>query len=99
MQAGFPGRHDLPPVTVVIFKRDADFRPYKPLDRGQPAAVSGLFARTAYSDVIGLDGEATGIDVHHTILHEAVIGSSATGPGPCRSGPRKGLPRSTRPCG
>jgi len=72
MQAGFPGRHDLPPVTVVIFKRDADFRPYKPLDRGQPAAVSGLFARTAYSDVIGLDGEATGIDVHHTILHEAV---------------------------
>jgi hypothetical protein len=34
--------------------------------------VSGLFARTAYSDVIGLDGEATGIDVHHTILHEAV---------------------------
>jgi hypothetical protein len=73
MAIGFPAAAaDLSPVTVVIFKRDADFQPFKPLDRDKPAAVSGLFARTPFADVIGLDGEAKGVDVRRTVLHEAV---------------------------
>jgi hypothetical protein len=73
MSVGFPGTVDqLPFVTVVIFRRDADFQRYKPWEAGRPAAIAGLFARTPFSDVIGLDGEDNGIDVHRTIQHEAV---------------------------
>src|SRR5262245_26307255 len=31
------------PVTVVVFKDDASFRPFKPLYEGKPASMSGVF--------------------------------------------------------
>jgi hypothetical protein len=31
------------PITVIVFKNDGAFTPYKPLYQGKPAAVSGYF--------------------------------------------------------
>src|SRR6266545_1701185 len=31
------------PITVVVFKNDSEYRPFKPLHQGKPADVSGHF--------------------------------------------------------
>src|SRR5262245_63173667 len=31
------------PITVIVFKDDTAYKPYKPLYQGKPAAVSGYF--------------------------------------------------------
>src|SRR5689334_18908251 len=32
-----------PPITVVVFKDDGSFRPFKPVYRGKPANIAGFF--------------------------------------------------------
>src|SRR5947207_11671422 len=41
----FPGfsRRASEPITVVVFKNDSGFRPYKPLYRGKPASLAGFY--------------------------------------------------------
>jgi tetratricopeptide (TPR) repeat protein len=60
------------PVTVVIFKDEASFRPYKPLYDGKPANVAGYFHRDEDQNVVSLD--LTGNKLHPLaiIFHEYV---------------------------
>src|ERR1051325_7736976 len=43
------------PVTVIVFKNDASFRPYKPLYNGVPASISGYFQQGQDENIIALD--------------------------------------------
>jgi tetratricopeptide (TPR) repeat protein len=54
-------------TTVVVFKDDAAFRPYKPQYRGQPANVSGYFQSGLDANFIALNGE---IESPSVIYHE-----------------------------
>jgi hypothetical protein len=37
------GQQAPPPITVVVFKDDSSFRPFKPLYQGKPANIAGYF--------------------------------------------------------
>lgn len=59
-------------TTIVIFATDSDFQPYKPLFRGRPIELAGVFAGGDDESVMAL---AAGRDVApalHTIQHEYV---------------------------
>ncbi len=47
------------PVTVLAFRDERSFRPYRPLYRGQPVNVSGFFQRTQDGALIALDMSAS----------------------------------------
>ncbi len=42
-------------ITVMVFKSDGAFKPFKPLYNGKPANVSGYFQRTPDEDIIALN--------------------------------------------
>ncbi len=50
------------PVTVVAFRDDRSFRPYKPLYNGKPANISGFFQRSGDEPLIALDINAASED-------------------------------------
>jgi tetratricopeptide (TPR) repeat protein len=54
-------------TTVVVFKDDATFRPFKPLYQGKPANIAGYFQSGDDVDFIALNGE---IDTPSVIYHE-----------------------------
>ncbi len=59
------------PVTVVVFKSDSSFKPFKPLYNGKPANVAGYFQSSTDENLIALT--ATGYNEEHplaTIFHE-----------------------------
>src|SRR2546427_9840343 len=57
------------PITVVVFKDDAAFRPFKPLYEGKPANVAGYFQSGPDVDYIALSAD---IQTPHVIYHEFV---------------------------
>ena len=62
----------LPPLTVVLFRRDKDYTPYKLLrPNGEVAPVAGQFVRRATWSVIGMARDADNEDLERTIHHEA----------------------------
>jgi len=68
--ADVSGRADVP-VTVVMFKDDASFAPFKPLYRGRPQNVHGYFRRGDDENVIALNLDVS--DTEHplrVIFHE-----------------------------
>ncbi len=66
-----PGK--LPPLTVVIFRRDKEFRPFRPLaPDGKPRDVSGFFSRAPSWSVFGLVGSQSDESSQRTVYHEAV---------------------------
>lgn len=60
------------PVTIVLFRSDADFRPYKPLEKGRPAAVGGYFSRSDLGNFIALGADEADANTRHVIFHECV---------------------------
>jgi tetratricopeptide (TPR) repeat protein len=62
----------LPPLTVVLFKRDKDYTPYKLLrPNGQVAPIAGQFARRATWSVVGMARDSDNEELQRTIHHEA----------------------------
>ncbi|HEY4248886.1 MAG TPA: DUF1570 domain-containing protein [Lacunisphaera sp.] len=63
----------LPPLTIVIFDRDKDFRPFRPLKpNGKPWDVAGFFSRQEGWSVFGLAGTDMDEDLRRTVFHEGV---------------------------
>ena len=63
----------LPPLTIVIFDREKDFRPFRPLKpNGKPWDVAGFFSRQEGWSVFGLAGTDMDEDLRRTVFHEGV---------------------------
>lgn len=60
------------PTTVVVFKSDSSFGPYKPLFRGRPADVAGYFQSGFDMNYITLSAERRQYDSYAMIFHESV---------------------------
>ncbi|HEY2383797.1 MAG TPA: tetratricopeptide repeat protein [Terriglobia bacterium] len=59
-----------PPMTVLVFKDDASFLPYKPLYQGKPANVAGYFQSGQDMNFIALTaGTQTPRVIYHEFLH------------------------------
>jgi tetratricopeptide (TPR) repeat protein len=58
------------PTTVMVFKNDGSFKPYKPLYNGKPANVAGYFQPGQDENVIALDISANDQRPLSVIYHE-----------------------------
>lgn len=58
------------PITVVVFKSDGSFKPFKPLYGGKPASLSGFFQRSEDENLIALDMNAGTEYPMAVIFHE-----------------------------
>src|SRR5262245_26810171 len=58
------------PITVLAFKSDSAFVPFKPLYNGKPASVSGYFQRGEDENLIALNLSTTDEYPLRVILHE-----------------------------
>lgn len=58
------------PTTVVVFKHDASFKPYKPLYNGKPGNLSGYFQPGEDQNLIALDISANQEHPMSVIFHE-----------------------------
>ncbi len=62
----------LPPLTVVIFDRDKDYTPYKPMrPNGKTANVAGQFVWRPTWSMIGMAKETDSAELRSTLQHEA----------------------------
>ena len=59
------------PVTVVIFRNDKSFTPFKPLYEGHPTDVAGFFQAGEDRNLIALNASASGNPLH-VIFHEYI---------------------------
>jgi tetratricopeptide (TPR) repeat protein len=57
------------PITVVVFKDDTSFRPFKPLYKGKPASLAGFFQAGQDVNFIALTGDS---ETPQVIFHEFV---------------------------
>jgi tetratricopeptide (TPR) repeat protein len=62
----------LQPVTVVLFRSQRELRPYKPLEKGKPAMVDGMFMRTPLGNFIECADDSEDEQTRRVIFHEAV---------------------------
>lgn len=60
------------PTTVIVFKNDSSFGPYKPLFRGRPADVAAYFQFGSDMNYITLSTERRQDDSYAMIFHESV---------------------------
>jgi hypothetical protein len=61
------------PTTVVLFKNDSSYEPFKPLFKGRPTQqVAGFFQSGRDANYITLSAERLGEAPYHTIFHEYV---------------------------
>src|SRR5882762_11526705 len=58
------------PTTVMVFKSDGSFKPYKPLYNGKPANLAGYFQPGQDENVIALDISANDQRPMSVIYHE-----------------------------
>lgn len=58
------------PVTVVVFKNDSSFKPFKPLYGGKPANIAGYFQRGEDENIIALNIQADQLRPLSVIYHE-----------------------------
>jgi tetratricopeptide (TPR) repeat protein len=61
-------------TTVIVFRNDSAFRPFKPVYEGKPANVSGYFQSGGARSFIALNGD---VDTPSLIYHEFVHALSA----------------------
>ncbi|HEX8651305.1 MAG TPA: tetratricopeptide repeat protein [Pyrinomonadaceae bacterium] len=59
-------------TTVILFKNDSSYEPFKPLYRGRPAEVAGFFQPGRDTNYITLSAERLGETPYRTIFHEYV---------------------------
>ncbi len=64
--------HASVPTTVLVFKSDGSFRPFKPLYLGKPANVSGYFHAGLDANYIVLTSEFRETNPYAVIFHEYV---------------------------
>src|SRR5215471_1529244 len=60
------------PITVIVFKNDSEYRPFKPLHQGKPADVSGHFQSSGDVAYIALAAGRGGGNPYAVIFHEYV---------------------------
>lgn len=60
------------PTTVIVFKSDSAYRPYKPIFRGQPAEIAGHFQYGSDVNYIALTTERRVDHPYAMIFHESV---------------------------
>src|SRR5262245_24519913 len=60
------------PITVVVFKNDSAYRPFKPFHLGKPAEVSGHFQSSGDVAYIALAAGRGGANPYAVIFHEYV---------------------------
>jgi hypothetical protein len=60
------------PITVIVFKNDGAFKPYKPLYQGKPAALSGYFQPGEDVNYVALTSEFRETNPYAVIFHEYV---------------------------
>lgn len=66
-------RFDAPvPTTVIVFKSDGAYKPFKPLYNGKPSEVAGYFQPGPDVNYITLTAERRGENPFGTIFHEFV---------------------------
>jgi tetratricopeptide (TPR) repeat protein len=58
------------PTTVMVFKNDGSFKPYKPLYNGKPANLAGYFQQGEDENLIALDISANEQRPMSVIFHE-----------------------------
>src|ERR1700742_2785495 len=58
------------PITLVAFKNDGSFKPFKPLCNGKPANVAGYFQRGEDENMIALDMSSGDEYPLQVIFHE-----------------------------
>ncbi len=70
----FPGMKFSSPVptTVIVFKSDSSYKPFKPIADGKMVAVAGYFQPGRDVNYITLTTEKRGEDSYGTIFHEYV---------------------------
>lgn len=72
MELMFPDEsRQLEPVTVLIFRRDRDFNPFKPPQLGDPERLAGVFQRGYGRSLIGMSSDYSGRELNELIFHEA----------------------------
>jgi tetratricopeptide (TPR) repeat protein len=62
----------LQPVTVVLFRSQDELEPYKPLEKGKPANVDGMFIRSPLGNYIEAAADSEDQQTRHLIFHEGV---------------------------
>lgn len=63
----------LPPLTVVIFRKEKEFKPFRPLaPDGKPRDVAGYFSRAPSWAVFGLAQSSMDDELRRVVYHEAV---------------------------
>lgn len=60
------------PTTVIVFKSDDAYKPFKPVHQGKVAAVAGYFQPGPDMNYITLSTERRDENLYHTIFHEYV---------------------------
>src|SRR5262245_20990617 len=60
------------PITVIVFKNDSAYRPFKPLQQGKPSDVSGHFQSSGDVAYIALAAGRGGANPYAVIFHEYV---------------------------
>lgn len=62
----------LVPTTVIVFKDDLSYQPFKPLYQGKPAMLAGYFQSGDDINYITLSAQKkkTGVGLSHVIFHE-----------------------------
>jgi len=67
------------PITVIVFKNDLAYKPFKPFFQGKPADVSGYFQSSGDIAYIALAAGRSEADPYAVILHEYVHALTAAG--------------------
>lgn len=67
-----PRRKFTPPITVVVFKDDQAYTPFKPLYQGKPSVVSGYFQSSDDATYITLTADWHESNPYAVIFHEYV---------------------------
>ncbi len=62
---------NLPPVTIILFGSDGQFKPYKPLENGRPAKIGGYFVHNPGRNVLATSIDGGRDEVRERIYHEA----------------------------
>lgn len=61
----------LPHVTVLLFRNQREFDPYKPLENGAPAKIAGLFSRAPGRNLIAVSSDGRRDSSRLRLYHEA----------------------------